>query len=209
MTANLPPPADPAIYHITHLDNLAGILRERGLWCDAQRIARGFANTNIGHKHIKARRLARPVPTPPGGHLGDYVPFNFCPRSVMLYAVNRGHNDYGGGQTSVVHLVSSVKRAAALGRPWAFTDRHAELAHALYYNDVKALVEVPWNTMAETYWKEVKEERQAEFLVHQSFPWEGIAAIGVISEPVKSQVEYLISGDTHRPKIVVKPEWYY
>jgi hypothetical protein len=29
-----------------------------------------------------------------------------------------------GGQDEIVHLVSSVQAATALGRPWAFTDRH-------------------------------------------------------------------------------------
>jgi hypothetical protein len=89
-------PSDPPLFHITHVDNLSGILREGGLWCDAERIARHLASTNIGHLHIKNRRLSRPVTTRAGGRLGDYVPFNFCPRSVMLYAVHRGHQDYGG-----------------------------------------------------------------------------------------------------------------
>lgn len=77
-------PTHPPIFHITHVDNLAGILREGGLWCDAQRIARSIGHTNIGLLHIKQRRMNRPVVTHAGGKLGDYVPFNFCPRSVML-----------------------------------------------------------------------------------------------------------------------------
>lgn len=83
--------------------------------------------TNIGHMHIKQRRLSRRVPAAAGGMLGDYVPFNFCPRSVMLFRVNKGHQDYPGGQEEVIHLVSTVQTAIATGQPWAFTDRHAEL----------------------------------------------------------------------------------
>jgi ssDNA thymidine ADP-ribosyltransferase, DarT len=110
------PPQDPSIFHITHVENLVGILREGGLWSDAQRIARTLVTTNIGYTHIKNRRLSRPVPTSGGGMLGDYVPFNFCPRSVMLLAVHGGHQDYGGGQEAVVHLVSCVSRATVVGR---------------------------------------------------------------------------------------------
>ena len=131
-------PADPSIYHITHIDNLPGILGEDGIWCDQLRIAKNIANTNIGHDHIKERRRRRPVPTSGGGALGDYVPFNFCPRSVMLFAIRNGHQDYSGGQSDVVHLVSSVSSATSIGRPWAFTDRHAELAHALYFEDLES-----------------------------------------------------------------------
>lgn len=64
-------PADPRIYHITHVDNLSGILREGGLWCDRQRIERCLASTNIGHAHLKRRRLAHPVNTRGGGMLAS------------------------------------------------------------------------------------------------------------------------------------------
>lgn len=84
------------------------------------------------------------------------------PGSVMLFAVGKGHDDYGGGQTDIVHLVSTVDQAATLGRRWAFTDRHAELRHALFYNQLSDLGEVPWPVMAKGYWKEEKEERQLE-----------------------------------------------
>jgi hypothetical protein len=91
-------PQDPAIYHITHVTNLVGILRDGCLWSDSQRIARSLQTTNIGYTHIKQRRLRRPVPVAALGVLGDYVPFNFCYRSVMLYALRGGHEDYAGGQ---------------------------------------------------------------------------------------------------------------
>lgn len=174
-------PVDPPIFHITHVDNLPGVLREGGLWCDRERIAQQLLSTNIGHLHIKQRRLARPVTTGAGGNLGDYVPFNFCPRSVMLFAVHKGHRDYAGGQENVVHLVSTVSRAVALGRAWAFTDRHAELAHALHFEDLAKLSEVPWTVMGEQYWSNVKEERQAEFLVREFFPWTAVTEIAVMT----------------------------
>ena len=90
-----------AIYHITHANNLEHIVREGRLWCDAQRIARGLTNTNIGYSHIKARRMRHPVTVAAGGTLGDYVPFNFCPRSVMLYVVAQGHENYREGQQAI------------------------------------------------------------------------------------------------------------
>ncbi len=86
-----------AVYHITHVGNLANIVAQGRLWCDAQRIALGLLSTNIGHSHIKARRMQHPVVVAARGALGDYVPFNFCPRAVMLYPVAHGHGDYSGG----------------------------------------------------------------------------------------------------------------
>ena len=87
-----------AIYHITHADNLQHTAREGRLWCDAQRNARGLANTNIGYSHIKVGRMRHPVTEAAVGTLGNYVPFNFCPRSVMLYVVAQGSEDYWEGR---------------------------------------------------------------------------------------------------------------
>lgn len=143
------------------------------------------------------------------GKLGDYVPFNFCPRSVMLLAVGRGHQDYQGSQEDIVHLVSSVSRATALGRTWAFTDRHAELGHALHFDDLGRLDEVRWGVMDLRYWADVKEERQAEFLVHDFFPWSAFSEIGVMTPAVASRDQQILGAATHRPGVAVRPVWYY
>lgn len=202
-------PADPSIFHITHVDNLPGILSQGGLWCDRKRIALQLGSTNIGHLHIKHRRLARAVTTRAGGTLGDYVPFNFCPRSVMLYVVREGHQDYSGGQESVVHLVSSVSQAVVLGRDWAFTDRHAELAHALHFDDLERLSEVPWHVMGKKYWSDVKEERQAEFLVREFFSWSAVTEVAAMTEPTAQRARTALAAAQHRPSVVIRPEWYY
>lgn len=202
-------PTDPPIFHITHIDNIPGILREGGLWCDRQRIARQLTSTNIGHLHIKQRRLGRPVPTSGKGALGDYVPFNFCPRSVMLFAVHRGHQDYSNGQSGILHLVSSVRRATAIGRAWAFTDRHAELAHAIYYDRLADLGEVPWAVMSVKYWQAVKEERQAEFLVREFFPWTSVSEVATMTVAVADRLRHALAREQHQPAIAVRPTWYY
>lgn len=55
----------------------------------------------------------------------------------------------------------------------------------------------------------VKEAKQAEFLVHGSFPWDLVEAVGVISDGVRGQAEAAIAASTHRPAIIVRPKWYY
>ncbi len=141
--------------------------------------------------------------------LGDYVPFNFCHRSVMLYVVQRGHEDYNGGQESIVHLVSSVSRATSLGRPWAFTDRHAELQHALHFDDLHWLSEVPWHVMDLDYWSEVREERQAEFLVHEFFPWTAVTEVATMTDAARARVQLELHGAAHQPSVTTRPAWYY
>jgi hypothetical protein len=200
-------PANPAIYHITHLDNLSSIVAAGGLWSDSERLRRGLVPTNIGHKHIKQRRLNRDVNVAVGGKLGDYVPFNFCNRSVMLFVVSHGHQDYAGGQENILHLVSSVHTAVALNQPWAFTDLHADLGYATYFTDLAKLSEVNWNVMPLTYWSAVKDTRQAEFLVHEFFPWRAVEQIGVINQVVAGRVRAILGSGS--PPVEAHPDWYY
>ena len=201
----------PATFHITHADNLENIVREGRLWCDAQRIARGLANTNIGYSHIKERRMRHQVTVSAGGTLGNYVPFNFCPRSVMLYVVSQGHENYREGQQPIVHLVSSIEAIRATGRPWFFTDRHADLGYANQFDTPDKLNEVDWSVMPLQYWSEseVKEKRQAEFLVYEWSPWEAIESIGVMDQAMAIWVEAAIAGAGHRPRVEVHRDWYY
>jgi hypothetical protein len=116
------------LYHITHVRNLAVIATADGLWCDRLRPVNAPGAVSIAHQHIKDRRAARRVPIGAGGTLADYVPFYFAPRSPMLFTINRGNVEgYTEGQKPVVHLVTNVEAATALGRAWVFTDGHAEM----------------------------------------------------------------------------------
>lgn len=80
-------PTQPRIYHITHVDNLLSIIQEGGLWSDAKMIERGGPAAAIGMSSIKERRFQLPVKCHPGDCVGDYVPFYFCPRSVIRCAL--------------------------------------------------------------------------------------------------------------------------
>jgi len=198
------------IYHITHVDNLQSIVAHGCLWSDAQRIAQGIPNVNIGHSHIKQRRMTRAVPVAAKGVLGDYVPFNFCNRSVMLCAHYYGSIEgYTDGQPPIVHLVSTIESVLAAGRAWAFTDRHADLGYARYFDDLVNLKEIDWDAMPLRWWQDKKEVRQAEFLVHGWFPWTCVEKIGVYNDAIAERTTKAIAMAKHQPPVVVETSWYY
>ncbi len=200
-----------ALFHITHIGNLSSILACKGLWCDAERRNQGFTHVSIAHEHIKERRMRRTVPVPPGGMLGEYVPFYFAARSPMLYTIHRNNVEgYTDGQSRIVHLVTSVEAVVALGHGHCFTDRHAELFYANYFTSLSDLGEkVDWRAMGLTYWSEVKEERQAEFLVRTSVPWSCIEEVGVIDAATRVEVEAVLRGTGARTPVTVRRNWYY
>ncbi|MEV6984188.1 DUF4433 domain-containing protein [Sphaerisporangium sp. NPDC051017] len=204
-----------AIYHITHVENLAGMIG-RGLVCDQDRQSGVVRPVNIGHKHIKDRRSRRGVPCGAGGTLADYVPFYFAPRSPMLYAVYRRNVDgVTARQEDIVYLVSTSESVVAAGLAFAFTDGHAIMGFSEFYDDLRHLGKIDWEIMRARYWNDTDgtgerpRKRQAEFLVHKRFPWSLIATIGVMNESARGQVQAIITGIEHQPEIIVRRDWYY
>ncbi|MCX6636223.1 MAG: DUF4433 domain-containing protein [Acidobacteria bacterium] len=212
------PPKNPKIYHITHLDNLPQIV-DSVLWSDAERIRRALNCTIIGMSEIKRRRLEElEVDCHPCTKVGEYVPFYFCPRSIMLFLLYRGnHPDltYRGGQRPIVHLEADLRAvvewADSVPRRWAFSNGNAGARYTPFFDDIDQLEVLDWKAISENDWRDpiVRERKQAEFLVEESFPWELVERIGVIDEKTAEQVVGAIQHADHKPKIVVARNWYY
>ncbi len=213
------PPANPKIYHITHVDNLSSILAAGIIQSDACRVGQCLAGTNIGMTEIKRRRLQElEVDCHPGTRVGEYVPFYFCPRSIMLYILYMGNHpdlEYRQGQQPVVHLQADLAATVHWANQhrvlWAFSDRNAGTYFAQFYNDPNDLDKVDWEAVAATDFRDmvVKEGKQAEFLVYESFPIELVEKIGVIDARMARQVDIVVQGADHRPLVSVEREWYY
>jgi len=205
------------IYHITHIQNLSTIINDGGLHCDKVIAANKLNVRGIAHKHIKERRDRRKVPVCVGGTLSDYVPFYFAPRSPMLFAIHKGNVEgYTGGQGEVLHLVSNAEAVAkASGLPFCFTEGHAEMGFSDFFESLNDLEKVDWKIMGEQYWSDTvddmdrKRRRQAEFLVHQFFPWDMVTHIGVISSQMADVTKKAIAACQHQPAIIVARQWYY
>jgi len=205
-----------AIYHITHIENLSSILQDECLWCDTERLQRGLASVGIAHTHIKARRARREVPVCRGGVLADYVPFYFAPRSPMLYSIYKGNvAGYSGGQSRVIHLVSSVETVIENRLPYAFTNGHAEMAVTNFYENTEDLDKVDWSVMRGRVWNDTvtdgnrKWRRQAEFLVHNAFPFSLFNELGVISQRVADEAQNIMSRKGYDLAVKVQQNWYY
>ena len=199
-----------SVSHITHIDNLSSILEHEGLYSDAKRIELKLLNQNIGYSHIKSRRLLRNVGVAAGGTIGQYVPFNFCPRSVMLYVIYKGHVDFEGGQDRILHLISDVDTIRMLNPNCFFTDIHADLDYAEQIDDFTRIAELNLDRISkERSWSVIKEEKQAEFLAFEYVNWICVKFIGVKTQELADEVNALLDSAEHKPKVIVKPDWYY
>jgi hypothetical protein len=212
-------PAHPKVFHITHVDNLARIVQEGVVWSDAKRVELGLECAIVGMTEIKRRRMEEIVVLcHPGTKVGQYVPFYFCPRSIMLFLLHKGNHpdlDYHQGQEPIIHLQADLRQivdwADRNRSRWAFSDRNAGARLALFYKKVADLEKINWEAIASTDFKDmvVKEGKQAEFLVFGSFPWILVEKIGVVNARIQAMVDSALANAVHKPLVTVEGNWYY
>ena len=214
-------PTHPKIYHIVHVDRLSSIIESGRLWSDEVLIELGIAGTgtSIGMSKIKQLRRRRYLSSRPGLSVGDCVPFYFCPRSIMLcviYMRNDPDLSYRGGQGPIIHLEADLHETVAWadehGWRWAFTSSNAASRRSKDYADLARLDEIGWDAIQSDAWAgnaRVKEAKQAEFLMAESFPWKLVSRIGVRSRWIRDRVQTALLASDHSPAVEIKPCWYY
>lgn len=211
------PPIDKIwLYHITHIKNLSSILEYDHLL--AHNLIQAKSYTNIAHQNIQDRRHTKTIPCSKGGVLHDYVPFYFCRRSPMLYAIHKGQvSGYTGTQHDIIYLVAKATDLFESPLSWVFTSGHAVMEFSDFYTEIKDLNQIDWNLIEAEYWHDTDEDndrkrrRQAEFLVHHKLPWSYIRGIAVYGEQQKQRVEAIINSrnNTHKPRAFIRQKWYY
>lgn len=209
-------PIPTPIYHITHVTNLPSILADGCAW--NPKLMRGRrAYKSIAHENIQDRRSITTVSCGNGGDLHDYVPFYFAPRSPMLYAIHRGKvASCPEGQGRIAYLVCTAQAVKAAGLPFVFSDGHGTMVPLTdFFDDLRDLDKIDWGVMKATYWVDTPEDgdrsrrRQAEFLIHDHFPWTMVQEIAVRNATVKAEVDAVLVGAAYRPPVAIRPGWYY
>ena len=209
-------PPQPKIYHIVHVDRLPSIIADGYLWCDAEMRKRSGTGTTIGMSHIKERRLRKELSTHPDLRVGDCVPFYFCYRSVMLYVIHKRNHQglvYRGGQGPIVHLEADLDSTVTWADDdklrWAFTSSSAGSNHFVDYSDLTQLSDLDWGAINAKYWSARRDEKQAEFLVEESFPWNLVRRVGVYSPRIRNSALEAMKGAGHQPPVEIRRDWYY
>lgn len=205
-----------AIYHITHVDNLPAILAADALWSDARLKAAHTQPKTIAHDHIKQRRERTPVTVPPHGVVADYVPFYFCPRSPMLYALKGGMVPSAvGTQQDILHLVLDAESLMGAGLACVHTDGNAASQPLRFFSGVADVGSLRWDVIQSWSWKDTpddndrKRSKQAEFLVHDAVPWAHVQMIGAMTEATREHAIAAMASAAHRPPVTLQTKWYY
>lgn len=207
-------PEKALIWRITHCNNLPWIL-DNGLHCGNSNIKAPHW-VSIGNPELTGKRASHPVPLPPGGYLNDYVPFYFTPFSVMMRNI---HTGWGGVEqrpnAEIVILVSSIRHVHKLGLRYLFTDSHAYYQYANFYSDLADLDKIDWPLLQRRDFKRdpddpAKFERyQAEALIHEHLPIQGVLGIVCCTEALKQSTELEIKARNLSLQVHVRTGWYF
>lgn len=202
------------IFRLTHFSNLPFIL-QHGIHCPNSAV-KDPEFTPIGFRTLIDYRNDRAVPIEPGGTLADYVPFYFWYRSPMLYVIYKGNNPevYKTPQHEVVYLVSSTTALLENNCGFIFTDRHAKLEYANFYEDPAKLTQLNWDIIKSEQWgaqhgQERREIKQAECLVHRAVPCDAITGIAVANPDMESVVNTILSEKNIDIPVKVKTNFYF
>ncbi len=206
-------PEKALIWRIVHRNNLAWIL-DNGLHsASAGVLSPNYVN--IGNAELIDKRRHRVVPIAPGGTLADYVPFYFTPFSVMMKNIHSGWGVQQRRNEEIVILVSSLLHIQGLGLPFVFTNAHAYPDWTNYYSDLAQLNEIDWGLLQRRDFKRdaddprKMERYQAEALIHQYLPVQGILGIVCYTEALKQGIEQEIQARNLTLPVYARTGWYF
>jgi hypothetical protein len=170
----------------------------------------------IGNPDLIEKRQRRKVLIDPGGTLSDYVPFYFTPYTPMMLNIKTG---YGGiaqvPNEDVVIFVSSLWQLDKMEKLFVFTDRHAYLVNAEFYNALDDLDKIDWPILQNRDFKrdpddpEKMERYQAEALVYEHLPVKALIGIVCYTDSISNQISQLVSKNGLSLKVTNKVGWYF
>jgi hypothetical protein len=136
----------------------------------------------------------------------------------MLYVIHRANHHeltYRGGQGPIVHLQADLHAAIAWAERakvrWAFSLSNGGASYAEFRSLVTDLDQLDWPAFEATDFQpaEVKEHKQAEFLVHGRFPGELFERVGVSSTAIQARAAAALAGAGRRIPIDIREDWYF
>lgn len=187
------------LYRIIHIDNLEHLLTN-GI-CTRSHSKADPNYVNIGDGGLIVKRTVYAVGIdPPGGNLGEYIPFYFGRLSPMLLNIKTGKKDViKRPQSEIVYICCRLDDVVRKCSDWCFTDGHAKTTSLTeFYNDLNNLDEVDWSIVDERYWSnrdgdfDRMRRKQAEFLVRNFVPVDCIAKVVVYNQTARNRAQGII-----------------
>lgn len=207
-------PGNALIFRIVHIDNIEWIL-DNGLYCrNSKTIDPNYVD--IGSVEIIDRRLQREVNVAPFGTLSDYIPFYFTPSSLMLLNVLTGHNVPQRSHEDIIILAVQLTNLAERGIKYVYTDRHALLKAARFFNDLGMLETIIfWHILQKRDFTrnnddpEKLERYMAEALVFKFLPIDAVSSFACATPESTEKITQLLQKRNLGIKTITRPDWFF
>ncbi len=148
--------------------------------------------------------------------MSDYIPFYFTPFSMMMFNIKTGYGEIRHvPNKDLVLLVSSIHQLEKRHVKFTFTDRHAYLRTAQFFNSSDDLDHIDWKLLQARDFKRdaddpAKTDRyQAEALVHQRMTMQDLLGIVCYSKNEMGTLMQTVENFGLETKVVARPSWYF
>lgn len=183
-------------YRVCHIDNLANILKNGFCTKHHPKASKDFIS--IGNPDIINVRDETLVKLDGYGNIGEYVPFYFTPKSMMLFNIITGYRAPlvpKLDKEEIIVFRCEIKELSKLDR-FFFTNGQANVTSLTdHYNDLDDLDNIDWKIIHNSDFKKDgtdtdKQRRyQAEFLVYHHVPVKCIESINVYNDKAATFVK--------------------
>lgn len=202
-------------YRITHIENLECIL-ENGLVTKHHSLARD-RYINIGNPEIIDVRSSSPVKIEGYGYIGDYVPFYFTPRSIMLYNIITGywHPKVPKRNRNEILVIRCLIEKLADPSLFFFTDGQGNDSLTNHYNDLTYLDEIDWESIQHGNFSKTDDDidrarrYQAEFLVRNEVPVSSFESLNVYNRHAAKYAEDILKKKNINLVVNVQPKYFF
>ena len=204
------------IHHITHTDNLAGILSS-GLHADSSAVWNSRPEIDISSADTRTARRATAIAGTgqrAGATVADYVPFFLSPNAALWEGIRARTPDprisavaHTMSASEFVLLVSTVKRVTD-----ALPDDSTVMADGDAADPLTRFAAT--GDDSERMLRRLLREDEsggllrAEFLVHDAVPFELVSLIGVANDKARGVVRAILGSSGHSPRLAVHPPWF-
>ena len=191
--------ADQRIYHVTHIDNLPGILDAGGLVADSRPV--------VDVSSPLTRELRATATAVPGVAVSEYVPFYLAPDATVWESLRTSTPDprwsEAGLEANPLDFIFLISTARTLADDSVIADGDAAGTYTRF-----AGTDEERDLMLRRLYRDEDAKLGAEALVKGSFAFDEVHLVGVANDPARDRVKKLLDDAQFSPRVVVYPPWF-
>ena len=202
-------------YRIAHIDNLPFLL-QNGI-VNKHHPDASSDYIEIGNPEIIDVRSTSAVKIDNYGMIGDYVPFYFTPKSIMLYNIVTGYRHpivQKRNRSEILVVRCLIEQLSALPQ-WFFTDGQGNDMASSHYNNLSNLEQIDWSCIQQSNFSKSDGDYdrprryQAEFLVHEAVPLGKVESLNVYEQGSANFVNKLLTEKNINLSVNIQTQYFF